>query len=303
MTLAKLHPRAWFGRFATELRTGPVTRYYRDLVRPRILRAPPISAAETAKLEVHVLTSAADRLNALWAIHSLLRVWPGPLAVVLHDDGSLSAEHIAALRASVPGARFIPRAQADAEVDVALASHPACRAFRRSNPLAAKLFDFRHYLAADTMLLLDSDVLFFSAPRALIEAAAAHPRRNVFNAGQRSMYTIPPDELSRLTGLDVPERVNSGLGIVHRESLSLDWMEEFLQLPGILSHWWRTEQTLYTLCGARYGMALLPAEYDVTLGRHATPGAPSRHYVGPIRNLFYREGIARLAGPLLASRP
>lgn len=302
MTFAKLHPRSWFDRFAAGLRTGPFTRYYRDIVRPRILRAPSAYAAQNADLEVHVLTSAADWLNALWAIRSLLRVWPEPLSVVLHDDGSLSPEHIAALRASVPGSRFIPRAQADAEVDVSLNAHPACQAFRRSNPLAAKLFDFRHYLATDTMLLLDSDVLFFFPPHALIEAASAHPQRNVFNAGQRSMYTIPPDELSRLTGLDVPKRVNSGLGIVHRESLSLDWIEEFLQLPGILSHWWRTEQTLYTLCGARFGMTLLPTEYDVTLGRHATPGAPSRHYVGPIRNLFYREGIARLAAPLLAPR-
>jgi hypothetical protein len=94
-------------------------------------------------------------------------------------------------------------------------------------------------------------------------------------------------------GVELVERVNSGLALVHRASLRLDWLEEFLALEGIDSHFWRMEQTLLALCSSRFGVDLLPAEYDVNLTRSELPG-PSRHYVGAIRDLFYSEGLRRL---------
>ena len=75
--------------------------------------------------------------------------------------------------------------------------------------------------------------------------------------------------------------------------LNLDWIEEFLQLPGILGHFWRIEQTLYALCSSRYGVELLPEEYDVFLKGNVGE-RPSRHYVGAIRHEMYREGMRKL---------
>ena len=69
--------------------------------------------------------------------------------------------------------------------------------------------------------------------------------------------------------------------------------EEFLGLPDILSHSHQIEQTLIALCSARFGFEMLPAEYDVHLGSRR-PGAPSRHYTGPIRHLMFSEGIRTL---------
>ena len=60
--------------------------------------------------------------------------------------------------------------------------------------------------------------------------------------------------------------MNSGLGLVHRNSIRWDWTEEFLALPGILAgHFWRIEQTLFALCSSRYGVELLPDEYTLNL--------------------------------------
>jgi hypothetical protein len=89
-------------------------------------------------------------------------------------------------------------------------------------------------------------------------------------------------------------RVNSGFGIIHRDSIKLEWIEEFLALPGLTEgHLWRIEQTLYALCGSRYGAELLPQEYEVSL-RAGIPPRVFRHYVGAIRHLMYGEGIAHL---------
>ncbi len=100
------------------------------------------------------------------------------------------------------------------------------------------------------------------------------------------------------------DRFNSGLGLIQRDSLRLDWIEEFLGVPGILGHFWRIEQTLFALCSSRFGVELLPPEYDVYLAR-GLGNRPSRHYVGAIRHLMYREGMPRLVrqGLLERSRP
>ncbi len=91
------------------------------------------------------------------------------------------------------------------------------------------------------------------------------------------------------------QRFNSGLGLIHKASLNLDWIEEFLSLPNIIGHFWQIEQTLYALCSSRFSGELLPPVYDVHLDR-GTNGTPCRHYVGKIRHLMYSEGIRQLVG-------
>jgi hypothetical protein len=96
------------------------------------------------------------------------------------------------------------------------------------------------------------------------------------------------------TGVDLIKRFNSGLGLIHKGSHRLDWIEEFLKLPGILEgHFWRIEQTLQALCSSRFGVELLPQTYDIRLSGGIN-NSPCRHYVGAIRHLFYSEGIRRL---------
>ena len=93
--------------------------------------------------------------------------------------------------------------------------------------------------------------------------------------------------------MELIERFNSGLGMIHRDSLRLDWVEEFLGLPNVRSHWWRIEQTLYALCSSRFGCQLLPPEYDVFLNGPLND-RPSRHYVGAVRHLMYTQGMRKL---------
>jgi hypothetical protein len=144
------------------------------------------------------------------------------------------------------------------------------------------------------MMLLDSDVLFFAEPIALLERIE-DPRylKNSVNGDIESAYTVEPSVVRERTGVDLISRFNSGLGLIHKDSLRLDWLEEFLALPGIVGHFWRIEQTLFALCSSRFGAELLPPEYDVRL-TGSIGNSPSRHYVGAIRQLMYREGVRKL---------
>ena len=281
-------------KFRQTFGRGLRVAYYRDVVRPSILQAPPVGGTNDKTCEIHVLTSAGDWLNLVWALTSLYAASGRHYSLCIHEDGTLQPAQIESLTKHFPGARVILKRQADAEVLPALASYPRCAEFRRTNHLSPKVFDFAHYLQSDRMLLLDSDVLFFREPVELLRRIEdKNYLKNTVNGDMGSGYTVTPQIAHEFAKVDLIERFNSGLGLIQKDSIRLDWLEEFLGLPGIVGHFWRIEQTLFALCSSRFGVELLPEEYDVHL-QGGIDGAPGRHYVGAIRHLFYKEGIRQL---------
>ena len=282
------------------LNTKPDVIYYRDVVRPRILRQPPLAGTTDLSAEVHVLTSGKDWLNTIWALRSFYAQVPTRYALAIHGDPGLPPEAVAALKAQFPDARVIEQKDVRAEVLDSLSGHPRCRHLRETNTLAIKAFDFVHTLRSDRMILFDSDLLFFSRPDAFLACLdAGAPRVNSFNRDLSTAYAVEIDAI-RAAGVEIAEEVNSGFGLVHRDSMRLDWMEEFLAIPGLAEgHFWRIEQTLFALCGSRFGLRLLPDAYRVFL-EGEVGDRPYRHYVGAVRDRMYAEGMRKLRSTLLA---
>jgi hypothetical protein len=288
-------PGALWLRLHEKFGHGLRVAWYRDLVRQRILSTPPIEDASDPRSEIHVFTSADDWLNLVWSLKSFYWLSDRRYAVCIHEDGSLDDSIVALLREHFPTARIIRREDADARLIDALRSFPRSLEFRRSNLLAPKVFDFITYLESERMTLFDSDLLFFAEPTAFLQRVENQAyRQNTFNADCRDVYTVDPNQVRTRAGFELLPRVNSGFGLVHRDSVCWEWTEEFLALPGMLDgHFWRIEQTLFALCSSRYGAELLPDEYTLRL----VPGIGRRcfrHYNGAIRHLMYGEGIARL---------
>jgi hypothetical protein len=273
---------------------GLPTAYYRDSVRKSILSSKPITNTSDISCEIHVFTSANDWLNLVWALKSFYHFSQRHYGLCIHDDGTLTDENRETLQHHFPNARIIDKKQADEKVLASLASYPRCLEFRKTNLLSPKVFDFALYLQCDRLLLLDSDILFFKAPTELLNRIDnPEYQLNTLNADVESSYTVEADVVKNHLGFDLSERVNSGLGLIHKRSLSFDWIEEFLGLPDIIGYFWRIEQTIYALCSSRFGVELLPPAYDVHL-EGSINGSPSRHYVGKIRHLMYSEGIRHL---------
>ena len=283
-------------KIRTRYGRGLAVAWFRDRVRPRILRTAPVTGTTDTTAEIHVLTSEDDWLNLVWTLKSFYAVSPKRYALCIHLDRSVSAESAATLRRHFPAARVIPRDEADATARRMLADFPRSLAFRQTNLLAPKVFDFMAYLEADRLALFDSDLLFFAEPTAYLQRLEDPCfRRNAFNSDCGvSAYTVTPDIVRQHAEMELQPMINSGLGVVHRESMRLDWIEEFLGLPGITEgHFWRIEQTLYALCGSRFGVELLPADYTLYF-EPGLGGRAFRHYNGVIRHLMYGEGIRRL---------
>lgn len=277
----------------------PKRVYYRDRVRPQILNTPPIEVETASSAELHVLTSEKDWVNLVWSLKSFYQYVDERYALAIHGDDSLTEEHASILRSQFPGARVIRQDDIRSEVIDSLAAYPNCKRLRETNTLSIKVFDFLHCLNADKMILFDSDLLFFSKPEAFLDALNRTDKRvNAFNRDVGTAYAISVEDINN-AGIEVHPEVNSGFGVVHKDSMPLEWIEEFLSIPGLADgHFWRIEQSLYALCASRFGVELLPNEYQVFVeGR--LEDQPFRHYVGAVRDQMYVEGMKKLKPTLI----
>ncbi|MEM7226477.1 MAG: hypothetical protein AAF495_26125 [Pseudomonadota bacterium] len=234
---------------------------------------------------IHLLTKSNECLFALWACRSLLERLDAPIPLYVHDDGSLTSTDVGRLERSLPGVQIVRRADADAAARQVLAGWPNCLAFRQSHVLSLKLFDPWIVQTTGDIILLDSDVLFFRRPTEVIDWLA-HPehRRNLWNRER-----APDENRNPMAGF------NSGLGLLRRDLMNLQAVEDLLSKNAQGSIPWLMEQEIYGQLSAIAGMEALPPSYHVATvadGRNAPPSAlAAKHYVGLVRGLFIGEGL------------
>ncbi len=251
---------------------------------------------------VHVLTGAKDWRLCAWMLASFFHFSEQTWNIVIHDDGTLPADARDSLKTLFKNARIIGRDEADAAMDKALAPYPFCHDYRNKHPLALKIFDMPHFCKAERFIILDSDVLFFSHPREIMDWANGSEESCWFNEDVTEGSLITPEHAWDDLGVKLWARVNSGLCLLTRKAVDLDFCERALGETSILKgNIWRVEQTLFALCASKSGKGgLLPKTYEVTLGKHASADCVARHYVGAVRDRFFGEGLARLRRVILA---
>ncbi|HEU5119337.1 MAG TPA: hypothetical protein VFT74_22285 [Isosphaeraceae bacterium] len=267
-------------------------RYQRQILGTGPIRTLPVGESP---VEIRTVTYRRDWINAIWAIKSFLHQAGVQYPVVFHDGGLLPGQDRELLR-HFPDAQVISRADGDARMLALLEERgkPHCAEMRRTHVMARKLFDLHLLSTAETVITIDSDVLFFRRPTDLIRPEGGWPV-NLYNGDAGHWYTMELDDLEAKVGVRPPVFLNAGLAVVRRESIDLDRIEQWLSVPEM---WqgdpWLLEQTLHALCSTVHGIALLPSTYLVS----TEPGLPadliSKHYPGFFRPLLYQEGMARL---------
>lgn len=264
-------------------------------VLPEILRwKEPADWPLESSVEVHLLTSRRDWLCAAWTLASLVhftgRRWP----IVIHDDGTLPQEARQAYTSMFGHLRIVSRPDADREIDARLADYPRCLAYRRSHPLALKLFDCPLLAQTPRLVLLDSDVLFFRRPEEVLSWVDRGQAESFFNPDFQDAYTISREAAQQRWGVTLWPQVNTGLSLLPREVLNLERCENWLgdeSITDLKEIAWR-EQTLLALSASRLGKGgLLPESYEVSFNPEMANNAVSRHYVGDMRSQFYAEGV------------
>jgi hypothetical protein len=255
----------------------------------RILATAPVrtDGAAGAPVEVHLLCHRHDHLLAIWALKTFYHFSSAPLPLAIHLQGRVSRRLVERLRAHFPAAWIIPQAEADARVGEALQGLPRLLRARAANPICMKVTDFVVLGAAPRVLGVDSDVLFFAPPAALLAAAAG--AGSLFQRDLATRYTVSPGDARAWFGVEPAPRVNTGLMAFTRDPADLARCERYLSHPGVAARSGVLEQTLHALCAAERGgplAYLAPDDYLISL----EPGgdyAPlvARHYAGSSRRM------------------
>jgi hypothetical protein len=233
-----------FFKFIRDSRTIKNQRYRKkgmlEKIFVTILETPHLRCNPNAKTEVHTLTAHHHCCMYITAIKSLLKFFDD-IAIVAHDDGSLTDNDRTILCEQVKGIRFIEKKSADESMKKQLADFPHSRRFRQRIVNSMELFDNILLSETEKIITMNSDVLFFKEPLELIAWILSDDRAII------SVYEEQPtnqtDFLSKHS-CGFPPHVTICLTCFYKQIFNLKFVESAL---AVSCHDWFTGQNMYPL--------------------------------------------------------
>ena len=232
--------------------------------------------------------------QTLFCFVSLQRFSDRRIDPVIHDDGTLTPELRAQVARVVPWVRFVDAAAAEAAVDRVLpwSRTPSLRARRKVYPHLRKLTDL-HCASTGLTVVMDSDMLFFRRPDALLDFLAA-PGKPIYLQEQADAYGYSNGLMEELARGPLVHNVNVGLYALHSPGLDWDYLEACCRTqleregPQYLQ-----EQALTALALSGTGARPLPmADYIVLpdLAEGRKPRGVLHHYVAHSKRTYFQDG-------------
>lgn len=242
---------------------------------------------------VHFLTGRKYWYQTAFCAWSLSRSSGREFVPVLHSDGSLDSQLQAECQRVFPGAVTVDSSELEARLETHLpvARFPALRAQRRTYLHLRKLTDV-HVGRTGWQLVLDSDMLFFRRPDALLAWLDA-PLRPLHMLDVQDAYGYPDPTLRELAGRPLPSHVNVGICGLRSEAIDWEklewWAAQLLARHGTSYY---LEQALVALLLAGADAERLPARDYLLLPDEAECRAPTavlHHYVAESKRGYFRH--------------
>lgn len=146
------------------LRASP-RRFYRSFKAVDSTR--PLKCNPSARTEVHTLTCHDHVFMYITAIKSLLR-FVSDVAVVVHDDGTFTAEDVSTIERHIVGIKVIRRREADEIVGKLLTPYPRTASYRAAVINSLELTDHALLAGREKVIITNSDTLFLRRPEEVI---------------------------------------------------------------------------------------------------------------------------------------
>ncbi|HSI06968.1 MAG: glycosyl transferase [Rariglobus sp.] len=256
-------------------------------------RLPPLPAAPPDAPEVCFLTGRRFWYQTAFCFWSLCRHSGRSFTPVFIDDGSFDDALRAECLRLFPGARIPSRDEINSRMEAALpaARFPALTGQRRTYLHLRKITD-AHAGLNGWRLVLDSDMLFFRRPDALLAWCDA-PAKPVHMLDVENAYGYPMETLVELAGGPIPTKINVGVCGLHSDAIDwekLEWCCARLLARHGTSYY--LEQALVALLLAGRETTLLPpSDYRLMPDEKEcrAPQAVLHHYVAESKRGYFRH--------------
>lgn len=228
-------------------------------------------------------------LFCAWSLRKATRTrW----RIGLVDDGSLHPGQVESFHHHFEEVRLVGHAEALSRLEEKLPGerYPFLHGQWHTYPNIRKLID-PHLAHAGWNLVLDSDMLFFRHPTALLEWLD-RPAGPLHAVDHETSYGYPDSLLRERAGCPVPPLVNVGLTGLDGNGLDWDWLEatcrEWITRHG--THYYLEQALIAVLVARADSRTILPAEDYVTLPM--PPEAIERravlhHYVAQSKKWYF----------------
>jgi hypothetical protein len=252
----------------------------------------PPDCTDSRPVSVHLLTGHRFWFQTAFCLHTLATHARRPVNPVLYDDGSLSDAETGFLTRLFPAVRVVRFSESVAKLDEFLprSRYPALRDRWEHYPNIRKLID-PHLDSHGWKLVIDSDMLFFSEPRFLLDWNDS-PNAPLHAVDIESSYGYSRELVNSLAGSPVAERVN--VGLCGLNSSAFDWKQIELWCNTLLEREGKSyylEQALVAMLVAGNPCSIAPVADYVTLPRPPEAlecRAVMHHYVAESKRWYFQ---------------
>ena len=195
----------------------------RKLMEQASFTLPPVNSYP-AGLSIYFLTGEKFLYQTLFCIASLSKVSAERFQFILVDDGSFTKELTGRINQQLPGAEIVTKAAIEQNLEEKLpgSNYPVLRRKRREYPHIKKLIDIHTLPTRGWKLVLDSDMLFFDEPLAMINWLK-NPVNPLHMIDCTNSYGYSFALMGKLSGHNVPEKAN--VGTIGMNSALINWTE------------------------------------------------------------------------------
>lgn len=245
--------------------------------------------------EVHTLSGSGQMLHMLWSIKTYRFFSEVPFKLVIHSDGSFSKENRAILDKHLPGHRFVVAKDANNKVKEIIDPYKNLSHFRivKNRVLFKKLIDYNIFSDSDSVVGLDTDILFTKKPVQMLEWIKRD--KGFYMSDRQNAYFVRPGLWEKCTNYKLNHKINTGI-INLPSSFEFDWdlaeyVANFCLNPpednkrGFWGGW--IEQSIYAvLFSNTENFESLNSEAYAIPHPEVNTGLVAAHYVTPKRKFF-----------------
>jgi hypothetical protein len=271
---------------------------YQRILQKKIGKLPPvILQSDNAQLTLAILANKKNFYESIAALYSFC-FWNRNVYVHYHEDGTLTKNEFEILKKIFPGITIFIRSEQNHKVGdcLLLKGLAHCARLRSHFLFAVRSFDMIIEKKTPYLLQIDSDVLFFSKPKEILDTVKKGDLNGCYNRDVLSMYSFDDATIAKYLPVPVIPNFNAGIFLHNFDESFFDFVEAIMAKEPQADNSWHLEQTLFAMYATLKEKFLeLPKTYALGRGARVIGNEViSKHYVHNTGYDFHKDFIYKL---------